>query len=69
VIVDEPADTPETKPDASTVALALLLVHAPPEGLLPNEVVAPAQTVGVPVIALGVVLTVTWMLEEHPFSV
>ena len=57
-----PADKPATKPVASTVAVAgMVLVHAPPVAASVNAVFAPAQTVGIPVIvpALGSGLTVT----------
>ena len=46
-----PDDTPVTLPDASTVATVVtVLLHAPPVAASLNPVVAPAQTVAVPVI-------------------
>jgi hypothetical protein len=62
VIVAEPALTPVTTPEASTVATAvLLLLHVPPEAVLDNVEVVPEQKVVVPEIepASGATLTVT----------
>lgn len=59
-----PATTPEVEltfavPDA-------LLVHTPPDGVLFNVVVSPTHTVFVPVIALGLAVTVNVCVEKHP---
>ena len=56
-----PTLTPVTTPDPDpTVAIPVLpLVHVPPAGVEFNVVVVPEQTVAVPVIAVGAVLTVT----------
>jgi hypothetical protein len=55
-----PLATPVTIPDASTVALAvLLLVHVPPDTGCPNVVVLPIHKDLVPVIVAGVASTVT----------
>jgi len=64
VIVGIPAVTPPTIPVvAPTVASAvLLLVQVPPPGVEFKVVVSPAQTVLVPVIAVGVRLTVSIMV-------
>ena len=67
-MVGVPAATPVTTPvDAPTVAwLVLLLLQLPPEGVLFNVVVAPTQTLAVPVIAIGCALTVTGCVTKHP---
>ena len=50
-MVAVPADTPLTLPDASTDAIAALLVlHDPPDTVSDNVVVAPTHTVDAPVI-------------------
>jgi len=56
-----PEATPVTIPEEEpTVArLRSLLVHVPPDGDEVSVVVAPTQTVGLPVIADGAELTVT----------
>jgi len=54
-MVQVPAETPVTTPDASTVAFAvLLLLHVPPATLLAKVVVLPEHTLAVPVIEAGV---------------
>ena len=60
-MVAVPADMPDTAPEGEpTVAIAvLLLLHVPPVVASPSVVVAPAQTLVVPVIAAGAGLTVT----------
>ena len=57
-----PAVTPVTipVPPPTDAMPALLLVHAPPAGVEFNVVVAPVQTLNTPVIADGVVFTVTF---------
>ena len=44
----------------------LLLVHTPPDTVLPSVVVVPAQALVVPVIAPGLVFTVTTVDAPHP---
>jgi hypothetical protein len=72
VIVAFPAATPVTTPLASTVATAASLVdQTPPVVALAIVVVAPSQTIVLPVIAAttGVGFTVTTTaedVEEHP---
>jgi hypothetical protein len=60
-IVVVPPDTPVTKPvNEPTVALPVTEdVHKPPDVVLANCVVDPAQTVSVPVIGSGPVVTFT----------
>ncbi len=61
-MVAVPAETPVTRPDALTVATAvLLLLHTPPEVAFEYCVVEPTQTVFVPVVAAttGKAFTVT----------
>ena len=53
-MVAEPPDTPVTSPNASTVAMAVLLLdQLPPLTASASVVIAPWQTVVVPVIAVG----------------
>ena len=57
-----PVATPDTCPEASTVATpGVLLVHVPPAEASLNVVIEPTQTVPIPVMlpALGNGLTVT----------
>ena len=64
-----PTETPETIPEAPTVASSvLLLVHVPPVVVLPSAVFSPMQTVAVPVIAAGKGLTVTAIVLKQPFG-
>jgi len=64
-IVDVPALTPDTTPEADTVATPnALLLHTPPPEVSPSGVVAPAQTVSVPVIGAGGVYAVTVVTED-----
>jgi hypothetical protein len=67
VILDVPAETPVTKPDAAfTVAIpVLLLVQVPPLVLLLKVDVRPAQIVVVPVLALTAAFTVTTAVRAH----
>lgn len=59
VIVAEPAARPETTPVELTVATApLLVVHVPPEIVFVKGVAEPSQTVVLPDMADGVMLTV-----------
>ena len=62
-----PLATPDTTPDALTVAKAmLLLLQVPPVVVLLNVVVDPAQTVIVPVIAGGAEMTVIVFATAQP---
>lgn len=67
-MIGMPAATPVTTPVPEiTVARAvLLLVHAPPEGVLLSVVVVVVQTVAVPVIAEGVMFTVNGNATPQP---
>ena len=59
-----PVTMPEPEPTVATPVLAL--VQVPPEGDELNVVLAPVHTDTVPVIAAGVVLTVTGAIAKHP---
>jgi hypothetical protein len=62
-----PAETPNTVPEELIVATDVLpLVHDPPPLASLNEVVLPAQTVIVPVIAAGNERMVTVVVVKHP---
>jgi hypothetical protein len=65
-MVAVPAVTPVTSPEAFTAALALLLLHTPPEVVLDNCIVVPATTLVLPVIdeTEGFVFTVTADVAE-----
>ena len=66
-ILSVPVAKPVTTPPVPTVAsVLLLLLHVPPVVVLPNVVVNPAQTVGVPVIPEGNVFIVTGSVVKHP---
>ena len=69
VITEVPFATPDTIPvDVPTVAAdVLLLLHVPPPASV-NAVVEPAQTLAVPVIAEGRVLTVTTVVFWQPVA-
>jgi hypothetical protein len=59
-----------TTPVEPTVATAvLLLVHTPPPAVLPSEVVAPAHTCNVPLIADGAKFTVITVVAVQPEAV
>ena len=58
---------PELLPMVATPVLPL--VHAPPPGEEFKVVVAPVQTVVVPVIAPGVVVTLTVWVAKQPVPV
>lgn len=65
-MVEVPAATPETIPDEDTVALlVLLLLHVPAPPSV-SAVVAPMQTLGLPLIAPGNGLIVTGMDVVQP---
>ena len=66
-----PALTPLTIPvDEPTVALeVLLLLQVPPDVALLSEVVLPAQTTAVPVIAPGTGFTVAVRVVWQPASI
>ena len=60
-----PPTSPETTPPEVIVPTAvLLLVHAPPPGVDPNVVVPPVHALRDPVIAVGVVFTVTIVVVD-----
>ena len=62
-----PAAIPVTTPvDTPTVAFVLPLVHVPPVTGSLRLVVAPMQTVAVPVIGEGNAFTVTTFVTAHP---
>ena len=63
LMVVTPAVTPVTIPDVPTVAPPESALHVPPEVASESAVVAPWHTVSVPVIATGVILTVTFFTE------
>jgi hypothetical protein len=67
-MVAVPTVTPVTTPLLLTVALLLLLLHAPPLAALDNVMVEPVLTLDEPVIepALGVGFTVTTAVAELP---
>ena len=68
-MTEVPPDTPVTLPAPLTVATDVLpLLHAPPPVALLSIVVPPEQTIVVPVIAAGVLLTVIEVpaAEPHP---
>jgi hypothetical protein len=44
----------------------LPLVHVPPVGALDNAVVKPTQALGTPIIADGIVFTVTMVVAAQP---
>ena len=68
MIVDVPATDPVTTPDVDNaiVALPLLLVQVPPPGVEFSVVVKPTQTFGVPVMVVGLALTVTTAVLIQP---
>ena len=62
-----PANIPVTTPDDAPIfALPLLLVHVPPVGVEFNVVVNPAHTVVIPVIVVGLALTLTVVILIQP---
>lgn len=69
VITDVPEAMPLTIPVTEpTLALALLLLHVPPDGVAFNVVVNPTQTFKVPVM-IGLGLTVTGVDITHPVGI
>jgi len=67
VITGVPAAMPVTTPELFTLPSAmLLLLQVPPPGVDPNTVVEPVHTVSVPVIGVGIGLTVIGLDTEHP---
>ena len=66
VITEVPADTPDTTPEPSTVACAVLLLQVPMPDVLLNGVVSPAHTTGVPVVADGSAFTTTVVVTRQP---
>jgi hypothetical protein len=70
VIVDAPADTPVTTPEAEpTLAKPLLLVHVPPAVPCVNVVLMPTHIFVEPVIAAGAALTVAIAVARQPATV
>ena len=66
-MTDVPATAPVTTPVAGfMIALPLLLLHVPPAGVEFNVVVKPTHTAALPVIAVGLALTVTVAVTVHP---
>jgi hypothetical protein len=66
-MIQVPAETPVTRPVASTVAIAvLLLLQVPPIVASFKLLVAPTQALGVPVMAAGAVLTDTTVDARVP---
>lgn len=66
-MVDVPPATPETMPEVPIVAMPVLtLLQFPPVVALANGVVAPWQSIRVPVIADGNALTVIVAVLTHP---
>ena len=62
-MVDVPGLAPVTTPVVAFIAaLPLLLLQVPPAGLEFNAVVSPTHTLVVPVIVVGLALTVTIMV-------
>lgn len=68
VITGTPAPTPVTTPvpDTTVANDGLLLVQVPPDGVLLRVVVVVAHTEVVPVIPVGVMLTVNGMAIPQP---
>ena len=66
-MVEVPTSAPVTMPVLEPmVALPLLLLHVPPAGVEFKVVVVPAQIVVIPVIGVGVILTVTTAVLIQP---
>ena len=65
-----PANAPVTIPDDDPMAAiaGLLLVHVPPAGVEFSVVVNPTQTASVPVMFVGLALTVTIAVLIHPVA-
>jgi len=60
-----PVLIPVTVPAASTVAIAVLLLHVPPSAVSDKCVVCPMHTVGVPVMTVAG-FTITGTKVKHP---
>jgi hypothetical protein len=70
IIFAVPDETPVTRPEELTVATeVLLLLHVPPVVTSLKCVVRPMQTVAVPVMDDGTLLTVTDTVAEHPATI
>lgn len=68
-IVALPVDTPLTIPDTPTLAMpGSLLLHEPPPVAQVYTVVEPEQTLLLPLIAIGVLFTVTTDVAEQPLE-
>ena len=62
-----PTVTPDTTPDALTVATpGLLLAHAPPGVMVPSVIVVPKHTPEGPVSGAGIGLTVMSLVTKQP---
>ena len=61
-----PALTPVTVPEATVANAGVPLDHVPPVLVSPSRVVAPTQTVAIPVIGAGKGLMVTVRVPEQP---
>ena len=67
MIVAEDALTPVTVPPVFTEAIAeLLVLHVPPEGVQPSDIVLPVHTVEGPVMEPGWGLTVITVVMVQP---
>lgn len=67
VIIDVPAISPLTMPvvDPMVATAVLLLVHVPPDTVLPSVVVKPIHTLVAPVMVVGVGCTVTILVTKQ----
>jgi len=63
-----PKVIPVTIPEVPTVALALVVLHAPPDGSALSVVVRPVQAVAGPVMAPGDWLTVMVVVAVQPVT-
>jgi hypothetical protein len=65
-----PAETPVTTPvpEATVAFEVLLLDQAPPDGDELKVVVLPTHVVAVPVMAAGVLVTLTSSTDTHPLA-
>ena len=70
VIRGLPLATPVTTPvaDATVASVILLLLHVPPDGVEFNVVVAATHSTAVPVIAVGIALTLTACVIKQPVA-
>lgn len=61
-----PARIPDTTPVATLAVVGMLLFQTPPLVASVSVVVSPTHTLGVPVMAAGVSVTVTTWVVAHP---